>query len=458
MKCVKDVYDGIKPCLLLSDFIKLVSAKYDNMVAFKTYNMQWTYRELYSSIRRCCSYFLNRKKKYYCIDVDNPFNFCVLFFAIIVSGKVAVLGKKEQFSINSDDIEQVDISDYLRIVNSTPLCECPVFDNENEVSVVALSSGTTSISKGVMLSQRNLLSDTFSGAIVYGYPKGAIYLNILPYTHLFGIVGDMLGPLASGGTICFSDNKLNMFKDLQAFSPTHMNLPPAVICTIEKALSQSHNVIKVTGGMLRKIMCAGAKLEDNIIRKMLEYNIEVFTAYGLTECSPCVSMNTSYFSKLGSVGQILPCCKVKIEDGEIVVRGENIMIGYLDDSESTQKVIRDGWLHTGDLGYIDNDGYLYITGRISNIIVLENGEKISVDVLESDLCQIKEVDEVLVTPYTKNNRILLNITVVTTLEKIKLLEYINECIKKYGINNRINHLTVTSASLKKNRLGKVIRR
>lgn len=456
MTSVKDNYNGINPCFLFSDFIKRAGEKYENLIAFKTYNMQWTYRELYDSIRQCYPFFLDGKAKYYCLDIDDPFHFCVLFFAVIIAGKVAVLGKKEQFSIN-DSIEQIGINDYQRIKSDFHSFDDFVSVNENEVSVIALSSGTTSVSKGVMLSQHNLLSDTFSGAIAYGYPQGAVYLNILPYTHLFGIVADMLGPLASGGTVCFSNNKLTLFKNMQVFSPTHMNLPPAIIYTIEKALSQSQDTIRITGGLLRKIMCAGAKIEENTVRKMLEYDIEVLAAYGLTECSPCVSMNTSCCSKIGSVGKVLPCCKVRIEDDEIVVSGENIMIGYLDDIESTQNVMRDGWLYTGDLGYIDDDGYLYITGRKTNVIVLENGKKIVADLFESELCQIHDVEEALITSIIRNNRVFLNIMIVTPVEQKLIMDEIKKCAKKYGVIDRINNITVTLEPLKKNILGKVIR-
>lgn len=453
---MKDKYDGIQPCYLLSDFIKLINEKFKDMIAFKTYHEQWTYKELYDSIRQCYPFFLEGKEKYYCLNIDHPFHFCVVFFAVILAGKVAVLGKKEQFSIN-DSIE-IGTNDYQRIKDDSHSFENFINGDENEVAVIALSSGTTSISKGVMLSQHNILSDTFSGAIAYGYPKKAVYLNILPYTHLFGIVADMLGPLASGGTICFSNNKLNFFKDLFVFTPTHMNLPPAVIYTIEKALSQSQDIKRTTGGLLRKIMCAGAKIEDDTVKKMLEYNIEVLAAYGLTECSPCVSMNTSSFSKIGSVGKILSCCKVRIEDDEITVFGENTMIGYLDDIKATQHVMRDGWLHTGDLGYIDDDGYLFITGRKANLIVFENGNKIATEMLESELCQIQGVEEALITSCIKNHRVLLNIMIVSTLEQKQILNEINECAKKYAVNDRINKITVTSEPLKKNQLGKVIRK
>lgn len=456
MACMKDSYSGIKPCLLLSDFIKQAYEKYENLVAFKTYNMQWTYGELYHSIRQCYPFFLDGEAKYYCIDIDDPFHFSVIFFAVILAGKVAVLGKREQFSIHNS-IEQIRISDYPKIKCASRSFNNFAFVDENKMSMIALSSGTTSVSKGVMLSQHNILSDTFSGAIAYGYPQGAVYLNILPYTHLFGIVADMLGPLASGGTICFSNNKLNLFKDMQAFSPTHMNLPPAIIYTIEKALLQSQNILQTTGGLLRKIMCAGAKIEEDTVREMLKYDIEVFAAYGLTECSPCVSMNTSDGSKIGSVGRILPCCKVRIEDGEIVVSGDNIMLGYFNDIESTQNVMHDGWLYTGDLGYIDNDGYLFITGRKSNVIVLENGEKIVTDILESELCKIYNIEEALITSDIRNNRVLLNITVVSQDEQKLIKDEIDKFAKKYEINERINNITITLEPLKKNKLGKVIR-
>lgn len=456
MNCFNDCYSGIELCSSFAEFLERINSAYSDLIAFKSYQNQWTYRELYTFIYNIFPYFALSEKQYFCINIDSPFYFCAVFFAITISGKVALLGSKDQFS--ADFLEQVEIEDVQCILKKCDTCCCPVSHKGNEISIIALSSGTTSVSKGVMLSQFNLLSDTFAGAKVYGYPRGAVYLNVLPYNHLFGIVADMLGPLSSGGTICFSDNKLNMFKDMQLFKPTHMNLPPAIIYTIEKMVNKTQNASHITGGLLRKIMCAGARINESTIYNLKEHGIEIYTAYGLTECSPCISINSSYTSKIGSVGKVLPCCEVKIVDDEIIVRGDNVMLGYWNDDVSTKSVICDGWLHTGDLGYIDNDGFLFLTGRKSNIIVLENGEKVIPEIIEADLNGIDGIEESLVTSFDLDNRILISVTIVTlNKNQMQLMRKIELCTDKYGITNRLNNIVFSKEPLKKNKMGKVLR-
>ena len=455
MSNYQDRYEGIQPCRSFAEFIRLIGEKYENRIAFQTHSMQWTYRELYELVKQCSAYFAQCTKKYICIQIDSPLHFCAVFFSVVITGHIAVLGKAEQFPL--EDMEQVDGSVFNQMERFDGQWKLPDCAGETEVSVIALSSGTTSVAKGVMLSQYNLLSDTFAGAIAYGYPQGAVYLNILPYTHLFGIVADLLGPLASGGTICFSDNKLNLFRDMQEWKPTHMNLPPAVIYTIEKAIAQSQNAAYVTGGRLRKIMCAGAAIEDGSVRNMEQQGILVLAAYGLTECAPCISMNTAACFRLGSVGKILPCCEVQIREHEILVRGDNVMVGYCGDAAATAAVIKDGWLHTGDLGYLDEDGFLFLLGRKSNVIVLETGEKVIPETIETELNEMDGVEESLIQAANRRQRVLLRITVVASANPEHLKSNIQKCVEKHHLLNRLEKIVITTTPLPRNVLGKLLR-
>lgn len=455
MKYDKKLYD-ISPCSSLGEFIEKIYTWYGDSTAFRDYKNYWSYSDLYHMIKKLLPYFINNDTNYYCIKIVSPIYFFVAFSAIIISGKIALLGSENQSE--GELIENVTEEDIIHIISENQTCAFPKKVTDNMPSIIVRSSGTTSIAKGVMLSQKNLLSDTISGMQMYEYPKNAVYYNVLPYSHLFGIVADMLGPLYSGATICFSQNKMNFFNDLQFFKPTHMNLPPAMVYTIERMLLKTNDKKISTGGSLTKIMCAGATISQSTIKNMADWGVSVYPAYGLTECSPCVSMNSELFSKPGSVGKILPCCKVRIVDGEVAVCGENVMLGYWNNSQSTLDIIRDGWLYTGDLGFLDDDGFLFLTGRKSNIIVFEDGKKIIPEIIEADLNAIDCIEECIVTKTQSKEHVMIIVTVVThCTDSTKLLQQVEHCIIKHEISDKVAEIILTDQDLPKNKLGKVIR-
>ncbi|MCM1060665.1 MAG: AMP-binding protein [Eubacterium sp.] len=452
----KNIINNVIPCLSFAEFIERIDIRYNEAIAFMNYDHIWSYHELYVSIRKLIPYFIASQTDYFCIKIENSAYFCMAFFAIVISGKVALLETPDQSIF--EHIENITEKRILELMAIESECDFPKQYDCNKLAVIAKSSGTTSVSKGVMLSQKNLLSDMVAGMQYYDYPQGAIYYNVLPYYHLFGIVADMLGPLYSGGIICFSTNKLNFFNDLQIFKPSHMNLPPAMVYIIEQMIDKTNDPTLVTGGNLKKIMCAGAYINESSIKKMNKSGIEVFVAYGLTECSPCVSMNCDYFSKAGSVGKVLPCCEAKILDGEVVVRGSNVMIGYWNDFESTNNVIQNGWLHTGDLGYFDDEGFLFLVGRKSNMIVFENGKKLIPEIIETELCLIDNIKECLMTETLSNNHTMVIITaVISSADKNKIIEKIKKCLCKHEILDRVSDIVLTTVPLPKNKLGKIIR-
>lgn len=373
--------------------------------------------------------------------------------AITISGNIAWLSQETKESIEITD-EQI-----IKLISENIDGEYKNLHNEDCVSIIAQSSGTTSVSKCVMLSQRNVLSDTMGGLSLYDYPLGAIYYKVLPYHHLFGLVADLLGALYSDGTICFSNDKLNLFKNLRIFKPTHMNLPPIIVSTIEKMLSRSSDINEVTGGQLKKIMCAGAALNEQTQKNMKDYGIHIYSAYGLTECSPCVSMNCDMYHKNGSVGVILPGVNVMIDDGEILVRGDIVMKGYWKDIAATNQVFKDGWLMTGDLGYLDEDGFLFLTGRKTNLIVFEDGTKLSPEIMENKIKTLPEIDECLVYSEMTEDVTVLKITVVSQSDKYdKIKVNVKEAVKKYGIVEKLQGIYITDQPLEKNNLGKIIRK
>ena len=436
------------------EFILKIERKYSDNIAFKSINKQYTYGDFCNMVKSCVGALSSNKGKCFVIDTNNSLKFAVMYFAIVISGNIAVL-------MDEQDLKYVDIKEY-EVISESDLDKILEYksdyieDSHNEdVCTIVCSSGTTSEKKGVMLSQANLLSDMRGGMLLYEYPENAIYVNILPYTHLFGVIADLLGPLFSGGTICIPNDKIHFFESLRYYRPTNLNLPPALVNAIYAMLISTGSFEMATGGRLKKVMCAGAKLNDDVNELFSQYGLRVYSAYGLTECSPCVSMNRDHFYRQNSVGQVLPCCSVDIIDGEVTVVGKNVMLGYYKNKDATNKVLRDGRLYT-DLGYVDDDGFLYPIGRKNSMIVFEDGKKILPEIVENAICQLENIEECLILPEENNCKIKLNIYIVSD-ENVNN-EDLKNVLKDFNISNRIAEITIQRNKLKKNALGKIVRK
>lgn len=434
-----------------AQFIEQIE-NYGDAIAFKDRFNEWSYSSLCNDIKSVTSYLLKYDRKYIQLCINNSRMFAIAYFATVLSGNIAVLSGRDAIDIDDTKclcIDESDISDMLKNeIDFIPMT------SDEEVCTIACSSGTTSYKKGVMLSQKNLIHDTISGMELYEYEEGAIYVNFLPYSHLFGIVADLMGPLYSGGTICVVQDKLHFFDDLALYRPTNLNLPPALVRTMCTILKYTNSFEKATGGRLKKIMCAGARLDESYNELLDVYGCRAYSAYGLTECSPCVTMSRDRYYKRGSVGLALPCCKIEIVEGEVVVSGSNIMIGYYNDEEATKKILNDEKLYTGDMGYIDEDGFLFLTGRKSNMVVFEDGNKVVPELLEEKINNIEGVKESLVESITIGSkvRLLIKVVIEKTFDKGKL----NALLKKEGIISYVKDVCIEK-ELKKNELGKIIR-
>lgn len=271
-----------------------------------------------------------------------------------------------------------------------------------DISTIIYTSGTTGKSKGVMLTQNNLATNV--EYVNYTTEPGSVLLSVLPIHHAFCLVMDWLKGFSLGTTICINDSLLHMVKNMGVFKPQVMLMVPMMIETIYKRLASADPAIpkkvladNVFGGNLKIIFSGGAHLDPYYIDKFAEYGVDVFEGYGMSECSPVISSNTPEDHKAGSIGRPLANAEIAFKDGEILVKGSSVMKGYYKMPEETAETLKDGWLHTGDKGYIDDDGYLFINGRVKNLIILSNGENISPEEIENKLALNPLVGEVIVT-------------------------------------------------------------
>ncbi|MDE6760130.1 MAG: AMP-binding protein [Lachnospiraceae bacterium] len=274
--------------------------------------------------------------------------------------------------------------------------------NPDDVATIIFTSGTTGKSKGVMLTQNNLASNV--DAVEYTTEPGSTVLSVLPIHHAFCLVMDWLKGFSLGATICINDSLLHMVKNMGIFKPDVMLMVPMMIETIYKRLAGVDAAIpkkaiadNVFGGNLKIIFTGGAHLDPYYIDQFAEYGVKVLEGYGMSECSPVISSNTPDVHKAGSIGKPLSNVEIKFDNGEILVKGSSVMKGYYRMPEETAETLKDGWLHTGDKGYLDEEGFLFINGRVKNLIILSNGENISPEEIENKLALDALVGEVIVT-------------------------------------------------------------
>ena len=310
------------------------------------------------------------------------------------------------------------------------------FDNHtpdhNETKLIVYTSGTTGNSKGVMLSEHNIVS-----GIYYGLQTSKIYtkcLSVLPYNHTYEMIPGILVAIHHRSVLCINDRIPNVMKNMQYFKPDYIYLVPAFVETfykkiwagikkqglekkIKTAIKLSYGMRRLGidmrkklfgqitdnfGGNLREIVCGGAPLRPEVVEFFDAIGIDILNGYGITECSPLVSVNQLETNNPKTVGYPLPCLEIRIYEpdeegnGEICVKGDVVMLGYYKNKEATDEVLIDGWFHTGDFGRTDELGRIVINGRKKNLIVLTNGKNIYPEEIEALIARVDYIKEVIV--------------------------------------------------------------
>ncbi len=269
-----------------------------------------------------------------------------------------------------------------------------------DLATIMFTSGTTGKSKGVMLTHRNLAEN--ATALDMGYEPGTVLMSVLPIHHAYCLSMDILKGTSVGAIICINDSLLRVAKNIKLFEPNMILMVPLMVETLAKKLEEASLIpaplvkIKVFGKQFHTICSGGAYLNPAYIDLFKKYGIKILQGYGMTECAPVISTNCNDASKAGSIGKCMPNCEVKIVDEEIWVKGTSVMQGYYQMPEETAQTLEDGWLKTGDLGYIDEEGFLFLTGRKKNLIITPNGENVSPEEIENKLGEKRLVQEVLV--------------------------------------------------------------
>ena len=304
--------------------------------------------------------------------------------------------------------------------------------SESEICTIAFTSGTTDVSKGVMLSNKNLCCNVYDGCSVYKYEMEDVILNVLPFYHLFGLTCVLLASIINGNKIVFSNAK-TFFGDLKTVNPTFLLLVPEIAKCLLLKISK-YGLQETVGNRLNKILCGGAQIGETIIKSYRKLGISLSSCYGVTKCSPGVAINPLINGKDNAAGLIVPCNEVKIaeKNQEILIKGSNVTVGYYNNKQLTDKVIIDGWFHTGDIGFI-KDGFLFVTGRIKNLMIFDNGKKVCPEELENKFLQYPEIDEIVI--YKQENQIHAKIFSNAFLKHQEIYDAIYDIVKK--VNSKL---------------------
>lgn len=328
--------------------------------------------------------------------------------------------------------------------------------NPNEMHILLFTSGTTGNAKGVCLSHKNICSNIMSTYGIVKVHRNDQVLSILPLHHTYECTLGYLLVIYSGACISYCEGLRYITKNINEYSPSIILCVPLLLekmykkieSTIINSLPKKYckegtNIIenlpfyiqaivkrkvKISlGGRIRAFIVGAATLNPTIVSSFRKLGMKSIQGYGLTECSPLVAGNNDFYIKDDAVGLPLPNVQYKIENpnengiGEILVKGPNVMIGYYKNDEETAKVIKNGWFHTGDLGKIDEDGWLYVTGRCKTVIVTKNGKNIYPEEIEYYLNDNPLISEALVTglTYENDDETYVNAQIFPNIDAIK---------------------------------------
>ena len=486
MKYKRKLYDADK----INDFRELVkrySDKYSDEIAFEykenpssESHIKITYSQFASDIKSLGTALINTglSKKKVAIISPNRYEWCVSYLAITTSDMVVVpldralpdneiedlivrskaqavifdkkytevfskLAKEKKSNLSQyicmDNIDEFTTYSSLiqkghsLLVNGDTKYDNVVIDNK-KMSIMLFTSGTTSISKAVALSQSNICEDIYALAQMTDIRKDDTFLSFLPLHHTFESTCTFLYGTFSGITVAFCDGLKYVQKNLAEFKVTGFVCVPLMLEIMYKKIKKgieeqgktklvatiskiSNGLLKMgidirrkvfkqildnLGGKLRILIAGGAAMSKDAIQGFLDLGINLLQGYGLTETSPVVAGENDKCKRCGSVGFPLPGINVKIDNpdkdgiGEIAVQAPTVMLEYVDNPEATNEVLKDNWFYTGDLGYFDKDGFLFITGRKKDVIVLKNGKNIFPEEIEILINKLPYVSESMV--------------------------------------------------------------
>lgn len=530
MKIKNVIYKGRK----LNDFRELVNlykTEYKDLTAFeykKSYNDQnhivVSYNKFAQDIENLGTYLLSKKFKRICIISNNRYEWYVSYLAITTSNIVVVpLDKSLPYNEISDLIKRSEAdciifsSKYIDVIldykKKNPSFTCICMDsleknnkkillfndlikigqgldhsnynnikiNNKEMSIMLYTSGTTSISKAVMISQYAICMNLYSLSQMINITTKDSFLSFLPLHHTFESTTTFLFGTSCGIKIVICDGLRHIKDNLVEYKVTGFVCVPLMLEIMYKKINLAiekqgktklvnilrkifrhfpisirrfvfKSIINELGGNLKTVISGGAAMDKDTLLGYNDFGFDIHQGYGLTETGPILAAENSFHKKPGSIGYEMPGVEIKIDSpdengiGEIIAKTPSIMIGYYKNEKATKEAIsKDGYFHTGDLGYIDKDGFIFITGRKKDMIVLKNGKKIFPEELEALINKLPYVSESMVFGSIDDSKKDRNSDVILCAKVV----YNKDEIVKYFGNNKDKYENLIFEDIKK---------
>lgn len=457
----------------------------DKQVAFSIYDgnqlSDITYQQFLCDILKTAGYFAENgiQNQHIALVAPNSYEWIVTFFGVLASGNVAVLLNPHlPASVLKQQVEQADVTMIWSHLTSSHEIQAQLKHlqwldiNNNQASllfsmddvycaipdetVVLLStSGTTGKSKVVEITSHNLQYRVYSQEEIFTTLDRERFCQVLPTFHIAGLLAT-LSTLNVCKTLCLGRGITYILTDIPVLNPTVVCLVPSMAETFLKIVKQAPNdaeLRKRIGTNLRRIILGGASINPQMCISLINLGFSVETGYALTETTGDGTWCDLCDAPFNSVGKVCGDMQGCIQNGEILLKGPSIMKGYYKDPEETMKIIEDGWLHTGDMGYCDENGYYYITGRKKNVIILSNGENVNPEEIEAAWGKSEYILECMV--YSDGKGICAD--VYTENEKAAA-SYIREYNDNMPLYRQVYKVSYSAVPLEKTSTGKIKRK
>ena len=467
---------------LFKTLLRRFTAAQEDAIAFSIYDGQnianFSYSQFAKDILTAAGYFKENKicNQHIALLAPNSYEWLVAFFAVFATGNTAILLNPDlPPELLQQQCEHADVSlicaenilasevfadgsldwvSFAQLKTADALSVEAFYDYEpNDTVIMMFTSGTTGKSKAVEYSADNVQSYLENLLEIMVLPDKM--LLVVPLYHILGLMATLFR-LINLQTVCIGRGMRYLIADIPVLNPSYISMVPSVMDSLVKLLKHSktdEQRQRYIGNQLERISVGGAGVKPELCRYMLQLGIQIQSAYGMSETTgtgTCCFLNEN---NIGTIGKPYGRTKLRIADGEILIKSPSVMKGYYKDPEETAKVIVDGWLHTGDMGYCDEDGYYYITGRKKNVIILSNGENVNPEEIEAKFGECEDIEECLV--YSDGKGICADIFTKDQASVKSFVKAYNESMPFYRQVYKINY---TEEPLPKTGSGKIKRK